>query len=49
MLLLKFMDWRSIMHKTVYMCDYCGKDMGDSPEFTVMFKSNGLAVYESKE
>lgn len=37
------------MHKTVYMCDYCGKDMGNSPEFTVMFRSNGLAVYEPEE
>lgn len=37
------------MYKPKYVCDYCGKDMGNSPEFTVMFKSNGLAVYELKE
>lgn len=37
------------MYKSEYVCDYCGKDMGNSPEFTVMFKSNGLAVYEPKE
>lgn len=35
------------MRKTVYTCDYCGKDMGNSSEFTVTFKSNGL--YEPKE
>lgn len=37
------------MRKTVYTCDYCGKDMGNSPEFTVMFRGNGLAVYEPEE
>ena len=37
------------MYKPEYMCDYCGKDMGDSPEFTVMFRSNSLAVYEPEE
>jgi len=37
------------MYKPEYVCDYCGKDMGDSPEFTVMFRSNSLAVYEPEE
>lgn len=37
------------MYKAIYVCDHCGKDMGNSPEFTVMFKSNTLAVQEPGE
>ena len=37
------------MRKTVYVCDHCGKDMQNSPEFTVSFKSNTLAVQEPGE
>lgn len=37
------------MYKSIYVCDHCGKDMGNSPEFTVKFKSNTLAVQEPGE
>lgn len=37
------------MYKSIYVCDCCGKDMGNSPEFTVKFKSNTLAVQEPGE
>lgn len=37
------------MYKVMYVCDHCGKDMGDSPKFTVTFKSNTLAIQEPKE
>ena len=37
------------MYKATYVCDHCGKDMGNSPEFTVKFKSNTLAVQEPGE
>lgn len=37
------------MRKIIYVCDHCGKDMEDIPEFTVTFKSNRLAIYEPKE
>ena len=37
------------MRKVMYVCDHCGKDMGNSPNFTVSFKSNALAVQEPGE
>ncbi len=37
------------MRTTIYVCDHCGKDMGNSPIFTVSFKSNTLAVQEPGE
>ena len=37
------------MRKIIYVCDHCGKDMENSPEFTVSFKSNSLAIQEPGE